>query len=167
MKKIKIIRIPKDMDRPLVAMACRKELCKRSVYLALFLTDLIEHAGSVVENGHIRAFLEELLGSPDEWGILQREFNAMSGGVLTRLRRDLPELTPKQVLLFSYLAAGFTNKLSSMLLNLSGEGVVSVMHNRLRARIQALKSPFRDEYLAYIPRKTCRIGQELLYLYHL
>lgn len=167
MKHPALIRVPKDMDKPRAALACRKALHQKTAYLSLFLTELVEHAAPVLEDRRVKAFLRELLGGPDGWGIHQRDFNAQSGGVLSRLKRDLPELSDKQLLLFSYTAAGFNNKLMCALLELSGEGSVSVMHSRLRARILKLDSPFRDEYLTYIPRKTCRIGQELLYLYNL
>ena len=171
MQPSKNIRVPKDMDTPRAAAKCRQELHHSTVYLCLLLTELIIQKENkytdAVRNRRTRALVQELLGSTEERGILQRVFNAETANILTRIKKDLPDLTEKHLLLISYTAAGFTNKIIAALLDMKDEHAVSVMRYRLRSRIKTLDSPFREEYLEFIPRRACRIGQEMLYLHNL
>ena len=135
MTKTKRIRVAKDLDRPRTASRCREILNGRIAYLSVFMTELLTeqemHYTDAVRRRHLRECMEELLGGPHEgWGILQREMNAESGGILSRLVYDMPEITLKGQLLFSYVHAGFTNKMMCLLLELPDEATVSLLHSR-------------------------------------
>ena len=88
-------------------------------------------------------------------------------GILSRLKQDFPTLHGKSILVFSYSAAGFTNQFSAKLAGLGGPEDASRIKTRLRERIGASDSPYKKEYLALLPRKGCRFGEEMLYLHDL
>ena len=110
------------------------------------------------------ATLQELLGSRKAPGLLQEKMEREMHGILSRLHHDFPTLSPKSILIFSYSAAGFTNALAARLAGLGGPEDASRIKTRLRARIEASNSPYKKEYLALLPRKACRTGEELHYL---
>ena len=85
-------------------------------------------------------------------------------GILSRLKSDFPALSWSSILVFSYSAAGFTNEFTAALLGLSSAAHASLLKTRLRERIEASDSPYKQEYLALLPRKACRTGEELHYL---
>ena len=111
--------------------------------------------------------LRELLGGPDGPGMLQRKLNREMDDILERLQQDISDIRPVEQLLFSYSAAGFTNALSAHLAGLSSATAASVLKSRLRERILLSESACREEYLALLPKKGCRIGEEMLYLHNL
>ena len=171
MKTTKRIPVPKNLDQPRMVRHCRERINGRIVYLSVFLTELqIQEENRYtdsISSRRTKECLHELLGGPEEWGILQREMDAESGGILTRLKREMPELSAKELLLFSYVHAGFTNKVMCRLLELRDQQAVSLMHCRLRDKIERLETPSRAEYLDFLPQRACRIGQEMLYLHNL
>ena len=111
--------------------------------------------------------LRELLGGPNHPGLLQKKMNREMDGVLDRLKADFPSLRHLEQLIFSHAAAGLTNDLSARLAGLSCARAVSVMKSRLRERILLSDSPYAEEYLALLPPKGCRFGEEMLYLHNL
>ena len=111
--------------------------------------------------------LRELLGGPDKPGQLQEKMNREMDGVLDRLKADFPNLRYKDLLIFSHAAAGLTNDLSARLAGLSCGRSVSVIKSRLREQILDSDSPYAEEYLALLPPKGCRFGEEMLYLHNL
>lgn len=111
--------------------------------------------------------LRELLGGPDGPGLLQDRMNREMDGILDRLMAEFPNLRWKDVLIFSHSAAGFTNDLSARLAGFGSPVSVSVVRSRLRERIGRSSSAHAQEYLALLPRKGCRFGEEMLYLHNL
>ncbi len=108
--------------------------------------------------------VHSLLGSKLGPGLLQEKMERHMHGILSRLRQDFPTLSWKSILVFSYSAAGFANDFVARLLDLRCPADASLLKNRLRDRIEASDSPYKKEYLALLPRKGCRIGEEMLYL---
>ena len=111
--------------------------------------------------------LREILGGPEKTGWLQQKQNQVMAGILARLQEDFENLTPVEILVFSHSAAGLTNDLSARLSGLRGPKSVSVIKTRLRKRFLRSDSPFAHEYLALLPKKGCRFGEEMLYLHNL
>lgn len=111
--------------------------------------------------------LREILGGPEKPGYLQERMNEKMDGVLDRLCADFEDLRPRDILIFCYAAAGLTSDLSARLAGLSGPGAARVIKSRLRERILLSDSPYAQEYLALLPKKGCRIGEEMLYLHNL
>lgn len=108
--------------------------------------------------------LYKLLGGPKGPGLLQEKMEREMHGILSRLKQDFPTLHGKSILVFSYSAAGFTNQFSAKLAGLGGPEDASRIKTRLRERIEASDSPYKKEYLALLPRKGYRIGEEFLYM---
>ncbi len=111
--------------------------------------------------------LRELLGGPDKPGLLQKKMNREMDGVLDRLKADFPNLRSQELLIFSHAAAGLTNDLSARLVGLSSARAVSVLKSRMREQILLSDSSYAEEYLALLPPKGCRFGEEMLYLHNL
>ena len=111
--------------------------------------------------------LREILGGPDGPGMLQEKMNEEMDGILDRLQTDYPDLKPESILVYSHTVAGLTNDLSARLAGLSSARAVSVIRNRLKERIHGSSSPYVSEYLALLPQKGCRFGEEMLYLHNL
>ena len=111
--------------------------------------------------------LYKLLGGPKGPGLLQEKMEREMHGILSRLKQDFPTLHGKSILVFSYSAAGFTSAFIAKLLGLRCVADASRLKTRLRDRIEASDSPYKKEYLALLPRKGCRIGEEMLYLHDL
>lgn len=111
-----------------------------------------------------RKQLQRMLGGPEGFGWLQEKLNREMNGILDRLKRDIPGITHLQLLVFSYSAAGFTNDLTAFLAGLKSPMHASVIRNRLRERIIQMELPDCEEYLALLPKKGCRIGEEMMYL---
>lgn len=107
--------------------------------------------------------LQRLLGSRKGPGLLQKKMERQMHGILTRLHTDFPTLQWKSILVFSYSAAGFSNDFTARLAGLGGPEDASRIKTRLRERIEASDSPYKTEYLTLLPRKGCRIGEEMHY----
>lgn len=108
--------------------------------------------------------LHQLLGGPVQSGWLQIKMNRQMNGIFERLCADMPLIRHEEILILSYSACGFTNEMSAHLAGLSSANCVSVIRCRLREKIQKLDSAYTEEYLSLLPRRTCRIGEEMLYL---
>lgn len=150
--------------RKLQQVSMHREL----VNLAVFLTQyfLIEemHYTEAEHERKISQLVQQILGGPDSLGLLQEMQNKKMDRILDRLREDMPDIKHEEVLVFSYALAGFTNTLSYHLAGMSCENAVSTLKGRLRSRIILLRSPHKAEYLALLPERACRIGEERNYL---
>ena len=141
------------------------------VTLAVFANQWMEaeemHYTDAYRRERCMEVLQKFLGSKAGPGLLQEKMEHHMHGILSRLREDFPTLSWKSILVFSYSAAGFTNEFTAALLGLSSAAHASLLRTRLRERIEASDSPYKQEYLALLPRKGCRIGEEMLYLHDL
>ena len=169
MRKMYFGSVPEDFTLTRKRMEQRVLMHDELVCLALLLTELyweqdMQYVPAVCDERRYR-LIGQILGGPDNIGLLQNKFNLNTGGVLDRLQLDVPDLRQEERLIFSYSAAGFTNYLSGHLAGLSGEGAAGVLKSRLRSRIQTLRTPNKHEYLAFLPKRSCRIGEEMLYLH--
>ena len=149
----------------------RVALHREMAGLAYFITELYRIEDRQYKenerNRQLDKLIQNLLGGPDGLGWLQAVQNKTMDGILDRLREDMPDIRREELLIFSYSAAGFNNTLSYHLAGLSCENAVSTLRTRLRDRIILLKTPYKAEYLALLPEKGCRIGEEMLYLHDL
>lgn len=111
-----------------------------------------------------RRLRNDLLGSPETgYGLLQVKMNRHMDGVMDRLHYHFPHWEMEKRLLFSYYSAGFTNYLVQHLLGLSTDNSPSVIKSRMRDEIERLNRDDREEYLALLPQRCCRLGEELNY----
>lgn len=138
------------------------------VTLAVFANQWMEaeemHYTDAYRRERCMEVLQKFLGSKAGPGLLQEKMEHHMHGILSRLREDFPTISWKSILVFSYSAAGFTNDFIARLLNLRCPADASRLKTRLRDRIQESDSPYKKEYLALLPRKGCRVGEELQYL---
>lgn len=138
------------------------------VTLAVFANQWMEaeemHYTDTYRRKRCMETLHKFLGSKEGPGLLQEKMEHHMHGILSRLRQDFPTLSTQSILVFSYSAAGFTNDFIARLLNLRCPADASRLKTRLRDRIQESDSPYKKEYLALLPRKGCRVGEELQYL---
>lgn len=112
-----------------------------------------------------RRIRNQLLGSTETgFGLLQQNMNLQMDGIFDRMHLHFPHWDMNKQLLFSYYSAGFTNFLVQHLLDLSTANAASVLKCRMLDEIDRLNRDERDEYLALLPRRSCRIGCELRYL---
>jgi len=137
------------------------------VCLAVFATQWIAaenlHFSDKYRRERCMEILQRILGSEKAPGLLQERMEREMHGILTRLHEDFPTLSRKSILVFSYSAAGFTNQFTALMAGLGGPEDASRIKTRLRKRIEASDSPYKQEYLALLPRKACRIGEEMRY----
>ena len=169
---INTFKSPKNWDRTRAAARCHKKLNERMLLLSLYLNEKIQQEDYGYTPEHrkerTRKFMAELFGSPEQgYGFLQQELNAETCGILERLSQDLPNLTIVEQLVFSYSAFGLSNRVVSIILDIPNEKYVSTLRSRLRKRIERLESIYRQEYLEFMPRNSCRFGGEMLYLHNL
>jgi len=148
----------------------RGDLYAKFRYLGAYLAEQyfqknLHHLSPEMLEERNRRITELILGGPDGFGILQYVLDAETNGLLSALSEDFPYLKKKVLLIFSYSAAGFSNELSAHLTGLSGQNAVAVIKCRLRDVIQTHASPRREAYLAMLPKKGCRIGEEILSLH--
>jgi len=108
--------------------------------------------------------LHQLLGGPNQSGLLQIKMNREMNGILDRLYADMPLIRHDEILILSYSACGFTNDMSAHLAGLDSACDASVIRCRLREKILKLESDYTDEYLSLLPRKACRYGREMLFM---
>lgn len=158
------IKLGRSTRRKLQSVFMHHEL----VCLALFASQWMEaeemHYTDAYRRKRCMEELEHLLGSRKKPGLLQEKMEREMNGILSRLHSDFPTLSRKSILVFSYSAAGFTNAFTAQLLGLRCPADASRLKTRLRERIEASDSPYKIEYLALLPRKGCRIGEEMHYL---
>jgi hypothetical protein len=70
---------------------------------------------------------------------------------LSRLRKDIPSLKDKDILLFCYLVIGYDAPLISVLMGTGKESTIYCWKNRLLDRIKKLPAPRAKRYLDLIP----------------
>ena len=101
--------------------------------------------------------LRKLVGGPGEgFGQMQERLNSLTDGILERLRQEFPKFRDIDLLVYSYYAAGFPNRLTQFLSGYKRENDVMVIRNRMRNHIIYSKSPNKEEYLEFLPQKGCR-----------
>lgn len=137
------------------------------VSLAVFATQWLEaeqlHFSDDYRRKRCMEVLQKILGGPKAPGMLQEKMEREMHGILSRLHEDFPTLSRKSILIFSYSAAGFTNQFIALMAGLGGPEDASRIKTRLRKRIEASDSPYKKEYLTLLPRKACRMGEEMHY----
>ncbi len=103
---------------------------------------------------HIYRKVEKLIAniSSDEklHSQLENKINAELDNIILHLRGDLPKLSNDDMRFICYCIIGFDATLISVILNLSMENVYT-KKSRLKAKINALNSPYKENYLMYIP----------------
>ncbi len=102
---------------------------------------------------HIYRKVEKLIAniSSDEklHSQLENKINAELDNIILHLRGDLPKLSNDDMRFICYCIIGFDATLISVILNLSMENVYT-KKSRLKAKINALNSPYKENYLMYI-----------------
>lgn len=102
---------------------------------------------------HIYRKVEKLIAniSSDEKMHLQleKQLNADLDNIIVHLREDLPKLTNNDMRFICYCIVGFDATLISVIFNLSIENVYT-KKSRLKAKINALNSPYKEQYILYI-----------------
>ena len=149
-----------------------QQLSEEMFFLSCFLSDWIgqenlHHLDERQRRERSRDLCQRLLGGPDREGLLQLKMDGTMNHILCRLKSELPRITHEQVLVFSYTAAGFPNRLSAFLAGLPSENAVSVIRNRLRRQILLSHAPGKADYLEVLDNKNCSFGKEMLYLHDL
>lgn len=157
----------KDEEKRLFEI--REELYDQLLFLNIWLTEWIYvkdlHYRNVKNRDEkMKELLRIILGGPQGTGLLQDLVDAKTGGLISSLKKDFPAIRIEELLVFSYTAVGLSNDITFRLIGVSCKNSVSVIRTRLRQRI-IWKHPLRkDEYLALMPKKGCRIGKEMLSL---
>ncbi len=102
---------------------------------------------------HIYRKVEKLIAniSSDEKMHLQleKQLNADLDNIIVHLREDLPKLTNNDMRFICYCIVGFDATLISVIFNLSIENVYT-KKSRLKAKINALNSPYKEQYMLYV-----------------
>lgn len=80
---------------------------------------------------------------------LEKQLNKELDNIMLHLREDLPKLSNDDMRFICYCIVGFDATLISVILNLSMENVYT-KKSRLKAKINALNSPYKDHYMLYI-----------------
>ena len=118
----------------------------------LCLTYLTKQGKKDVKD-HIYRKVETLIAniSSDEklHSQLENKINVELDNIILHLRNDLPKLSNDDMRFISYCIIGFDATLISVILNLSMENVYT-KKSRLKAKINALNSPYKENYLMYI-----------------
>ena len=172
MRDKKTVRGPQDSAVSLWNRAAqRRQIHQELACLAVFVSELKyqEETGMGLETRERRSqeLLCRMLGSMEGPGELQRRLNSSMNNILVRLTEDYPKLSWQEVLVFSYTVAGLPNELIRHMAQLSCNNAVSVMKSRLRSMITYSRSQNKEEYLSLLHTKSCRIGEEMLYLHNL
>lgn len=108
-----------------------------------------------------RELTQTLLGGEDGWGLLQARIEHDMDGILSRLKKDFPRMSTRDILIFSYTMAGLSNSLICHLTGLSCNNAVSVVKSRMRFQIKSSRSPYKFEYLAMLTPKRLPILQRI------
>lgn len=140
------------------------------VFLAIFCTDWYTAEELQLLDSTRKDFCESslygIVGGPGALhSRLERMLNRNMDNILERLKSDFPDLRDDEYLVFCYSAAGLSNRLIHYLAHLSCDNAASVIKSRLRERIFNSESAYKEEYLALLPKKGCRFGEEMLYLH--
>ena len=118
----------------------------------LCLTYLTKQGKKDVKD-HIYRKVEKLIAniSSDEklHSQLENKINAELDNIILHLRNDLPKLSNDDMRFICYCIIGFDATLISVILNFSMENVYT-KKSRLKAKINALNSPYKENYLMYI-----------------
>ena len=157
-------KMGRSTRRKLQSVCMHHELVNLAVFAHEWILAEEMHFTDAYRRERCMGTLYRILGGPTGPGLLQEKMEHHMHGILSRLKSDFPALSWKSIRVFSYSAAGFTNEFTAKLLGLSSAAHASLLKTRLRERIEASDSPYKKEYLALLPRKACRTGEELHYL---
>ena len=157
-------KMGRSTRRKLQSVFMHHELVNLAVFAHEWILAEEMHFTDAYRRERCMGTLYRILGGPTGPGLLQEKMDREMHGILSRLKSDFPALSWKSIRVFSYSAAGFTNEFTAALLGLSSAAHASLLKTRLRERIEASDSPYKKEYLALLPRKACRTGEELHYL---
>lgn len=80
---------------------------------------------------------------------LERQINKELNNILVHLKEDIPTLNKEDIRFLCYCIIGFDANLISIILNLSASNIYT-KKSRLRTKINALDSPYKDQYLDLI-----------------
>lgn len=105
--------------------------------------------------------VRRILGGPNGPGFLQNRINRHMDGLLDRMRADLPVLTWEDRQLVCFSVIGLSHAQMAALLHLEGAEAVYRRKERLRMRIRRCITPYRDEYLMVLGRKSWRMEEDL------
>lgn len=158
------LKMGRSTRRKLQSVFMHHELAALAVFACQWMEAEEMHYTDAYRRRRCMEVLQSLLGGPEAPGMLQKKMEQQMHGILSRLKADFPTLHWKSILVFSYSAAGFTNNFAAKMLGLRSAADTSRIKTRLRQRIEASDSPYKKEYLALLPRKACRMGEELQYL---
>ena len=114
------------------------------------------HQDDLLRRARGEPILEEYFGGPDGAGKLGKDLDEVSGQALSRYRALAPHVTPKEEALFCYMAMGMDNELIRRLLRLEKKSTASLRKTRLADKVEQLKPPHREEFLALIGRPKKR-----------
>lgn len=156
-------KMGRSTRRKLQSVFMHHELVNLAVFAHEWILAEEMHFTDAYRRERCMGTLYRILGGPTEPGLLQEKMEHHMHGILSRLKSDFPALSWKSIRVFSYSAAGFTNEFTAKLLGLSSAAHASLLKTRLRERIEASDSPYKKEYLTLLPRKACRIGEEMHY----
>ena len=115
-------------------------------YRALPVSD--KNRGSLPDN------VSELLGaiSSDEKACrrFEEELDFAYDGIMSRFRKDFPDLSKESYREVSYLMCGFDTVTLTYVLSVNSKDAVFMRKSRLRKMIRSSASPFKDEYLSLL-----------------
>ena len=80
---------------------------------------------------------------------LEREINGELDNILVHLKEDIPSLSQDDMRFICYCIIGFDGALIATILNLSKSNVYT-RKSRIKSRISAISSPYKEMYLRYI-----------------
>ena len=169
MKKDKLYFGPVQMDEAIFRMrqAQHEQAHREMVLAATLLTQLLtmndRQYSPAMREARTRSMTDQLFGGPRCLGRLQLELERRTG-LLSQLKKDLPGLRHVDLLVFSFAAVGMAEDLMAALCEVSGPDYIAVVLCRLRMAIGNLDTPRKYEYLALLGPKSCRFGEEMLYL---
>lgn len=110
------------------------------------------HRDDLLRKAKGEPILEEYFGGPDGAGQLGEDLDLISGQALSRYRELAPRVTPKEEALFCYMAMRMDNESIRRLLRLEKRSTASLRKTRLADKVEQLKPPHREEFLALIGR---------------
>ena len=84
---------------------------------------------------------------------LENEINLEADNIIRHFREDFPELPEDSVRLACYIFAGFNNSTISILLDETSTNT-RTLKNRLLKKITSSSAKYKEDYLAYFPRKS-------------
>ena len=98
-------------------------------------------------NRVLRSRIGDLRSSPDARENFENLIDKEMGGMMTRFRRDFPDLSYKEYCMASYIFAGFDNTLATVIMNVSSVDNYRKMKSRLKSKISNSEIGNKEDYL--------------------